>query len=55
MSDFIAFNVNAVSNFVYVLTSNLWFMLMILSVAGTILLLLKEEIDTAVHEEQNII
>nr|WP_303180712.1 hypothetical protein [Lachnoclostridium phocaeense] len=55
MSDFIAFNMNAVSNFLYVLTSNTWFFMLLLSVIGTITMLLKEEVDDAVREEQNII
>lgn len=53
--DFIAFNVNAVSNFLYLLQSNGFFILLLISVVGTIVLMLKEEVDTSVREEQNII
>lgn len=55
MSDILVFQYNAASSFAYMLTSNLWFFLLVVGVAGTIFLLLKEEIDTSVREEQNII
>lgn len=55
LNSFIAFHVNAVSNFIYMITSNLWFLLLLIGVTGTIILNLKEEIDVAVREEQNII
>jgi len=52
---YFGFQYNAASSFAYMLTSNLWFFLLVVGVAGTIFLLLKEEIDTSVREEQNII
>lgn len=55
MESFLAFNQNALSNFAYMLTSNFWFSFLLIGVIGTIILYLKEEVDTAVHEEQNII
>lgn len=55
MKSFIAFNINAVSNFLYILSSNLFFILLIIGVVGTIFLLLKDEIDESVREEQNIL
>lgn len=55
MDSFFAFNINAVNNFLYMISSNLWFFLIIFGAIGTIVLLLKEEVDTAVREEQNII
>lgn len=55
MSDILVFQYNAASSFAYMLTSNLWFFLLVVGLAGTIFLLLKEEIDTSVREEQNII
>lgn len=55
MKSFIAFNINAVSNFLYILSSNLFFILLIMGVVGTIVLLLKDEIDESVREEQNIL
>ena len=55
MSDIFVFQYNAASSFAYMLTSNLWFFLLVVGVAGTIFLYCKEEIDTSVREEQNII
>lgn len=55
LNSFFAFHVNAVSHFVYMISSNLWFLLLLVGVIGTIILLLKEEIDTSIREEQNII
>ena len=55
MSDFIVFNINAISNFMYFLFTNIWFLFLGIGTAGTIILRLKEEIDTSVREEQNII
>lgn len=55
LDSFIAFNINGISNFIYMITSNLWFLLLLVGVVGTIVLLLKEEVDTAIREEQNII
>ena len=50
LNSFLAFHVNAVSNFAYMVTSNLWFLLLIIGVVGTIALNLKEEIDVSVRE-----
>lgn len=55
LRSFIAFNINAANNFLYMLTSNFWFIFLLIGVIGTIILLMKEEIDTAVRDEQNII
>ena len=55
MKSFIAFNINAISNFLYILSSNIFFFMLIVSVVGTIILLLKDEIDDSVREEQNIL
>lgn len=52
---FLAFNQNAISNIVYIIQSNAWFVLILFGVTGTIALNLKAEIDLAVSEEQNII
>ena len=52
---FKAFNSNAINNFVYVLTSNAWFFLILVGVFGTIVLLLKEEVDVAIRDEQGIL
>lgn len=55
MSDFITFNVNALSYFAYLLITNIWYLFLVIGTIGTILLNLKEEIDISVREEQNII
>lgn len=55
LKSFFAFNINAISSFLYMLTSNFWFFLIIIGMLGTVILLLKEEVDTSVREEQNII
>lgn len=52
---FIAFNKNAASNFMYMITSNFWFLFLLVAVIGTIVLQLKDQIDNAVREEQNIL
>lgn len=55
MSDFFAFNINAISYFTYLLVSNIGFFLLAIGAVGTVFLRLKEEIDASVREEQNII
>jgi len=52
---FKAFNINAISNFLYILSTNYWFSLLLIGVVGTILLFLKEEIDTSTRGEQNVL
>ena len=52
---FLAFNINGINYFIYMLTSNFWLFLIVIGMAGTIALLLKEEVDTSIREEQNII
>lgn len=51
----IAFHVNGISNIAYLLTSNFWIFLLIFGLIGTVLLNLKEEVEMANREEQNII
>ena len=55
MSEFITFNINAFSNFLYILITNIWFLMLGAGAAGTILLRLKDRIDNSIREEQNII
>lgn len=55
LDSFLAFNYNAVSYFIYMLTSNFWMFLLLIGMIGTIILQLKEEVDTSIREEQNII
>lgn len=55
LDSFLAFNINGTNYFIYMLTSNFWLFLIVIGMAGTIALLLKEEVDTSIREEQNII
>lgn len=55
MESFKAFNINAVNHFIYMITANIWFCLIIIGVIGIIFLQLKDEMDSSVREEQNII
>ena len=53
--DFFVFNNNALSNFIYLLTSNALFIVLIIGFIGTVFLGLKELVDNAYEEEHEII
>ena len=55
LQSFYAFNVNGINNMLYLMSSNLWSILIAFSAAATILMKLKEESDYSVREEQNIL
>lgn len=55
MNDFLTMQANAVSNIAYIMSNNIGILLMVIGVAGCMVLLAKEEIDTSIREEQNII
>ena len=55
IESFWAFNYNALTNILYLFKSNLWIILLAVSMLASIILRLKEEVDTSVNEEQNII
>ena len=55
LNSFFAFNTNAISNIIYIIQSNIWFIPLIVGNIGVILLNVRAEIDMAVSEEQNII
>lgn len=55
LQSFSAFNVNGINNLVYIMSSNLWSILIALGAAFTVIMKLKEETDYAVREEQNIL
>lgn len=55
MSELFAFHMNAFSNLLYIFITNIWFILLGIGTAGTILLRLKDKIDTSIRDEQNII
>lgn len=52
---FEAFNKNAVYSLIYIMQHNAWFILIAIAALGSIVMMLKEELDYSVHEEQNII
>ena len=52
---FNAFNVNGLNNLVYIMSSNLWSILIALGAAVCVIMKLKEETEYAVREEQNIL
>ena len=52
--DFLAFNANAFRHLVYLFSSNLWMILLLAAMVGTVVLRLKETVDTSVRDEQNI-
>lgn len=54
-TSFEAFNKNALSSLQYVMSQNIWFVLIAVAAIVAIVLMLKEEIDYNVSEEQNII
>lgn len=53
--DFFVFNNNALSNFIYLVTSNALFIVLIIGFIGTVFLGLKELVDNAYEEEHEII
>lgn len=55
LRDLMTIQANAFSSLSYLFSTNLWFILMITGTIGCIILLLKEQIEDAVREEQNII
>lgn len=55
LQSFGAFNVNGFNNLIYIMSSNLWSILIALGAAFTVIMKLKEETDYAVREEQSIL
>lgn len=55
INSFFAFNVNAGSYLIYALKSNLWLILIGAAAAASIILSLREEIESTVTEEQRIL
>lgn len=52
---FVAFNVNGINSLLYMLSKNLWFVLIAISAVVTTVAFLKAEIEVTVHEEQQIL
>ena len=55
LKSFIAFHVNGVSNFLYLITNNIGMVIMFVAFLGMVLLYLLCEIENATSEEQVII
>ena len=52
MESFVAFNQNAASHLAYAISTNMWYLLLIVCCVTCIALYLKEEIAVTVREEQ---
>lgn len=55
INDFFAFNINGINNILYLLQTNLSFIIILIGVIGIAFLRLKYEVDMAVNEEENIL
>lgn len=55
MSDFIAFNQNALNNLIYLFTSNIWNLIFLVAMVGTVILRIRNVIDEHVEEHVGII
>ena len=55
LESFLAFNINAFNNLLYIIQSNLWIVLSIIGATAIIVMNVREEIEDYVTEEQNII
>lgn len=55
LDSFLAFNENALAYLAYVISSNLWYLLIIASAIACIVISLKEEVIVTVREEQQIL
>lgn len=54
IASFIAFNRNAVNNFIYTFSSNTWFLIIIACAVAFVVLNLRDALEDYVTEEQNI-
>ncbi|MFR1888480.1 MAG: hypothetical protein ACLSX0_01755 [Anaerostipes caccae] len=55
LDSFVAFHVNGMNNLIYIMTTNVWFLLSGVGVTAIMLMSLKKEIDDTTREKQNII
>lgn len=55
LQSFLAFNINAFNNLVYIMETNLWIILTMIGTIAIIIMNVKEEIEDYVTEEQNIV
>lgn len=54
IQSFIAFNRNAVNNFIYTFSSNTWFIIITICAVAFVALNLRDALEDYVTEEQNI-
>lgn len=55
LQSFLAFNINAFNNLIYIMETNLWIILTMIGTIAIIIMNVKEKIEDYVTEEQNII
>ena len=55
IQSFLAFNINAFNNSIYIVETNMWLILSVIGAVFVTFLNIKEEIENYVIEEQNII
>ena len=55
LDSFVAFHVHGMNNLIYIMTTNVWFLLSGVGVTAIMLMSLKKEIDDTTREKQNII
>lgn len=55
LQSFITFNVNAASHLAYVVSTNGWLLLIAAGAIASIVMYMKDEVETSVHEEQAIL
>lgn len=52
---FKAFNINGLNYLIFMIKSNIWVIIMMFAVIGTVIMELKAEVDKAVRDEHHII
>lgn len=55
MESFGAFNRNGLNSILYIMQTNMWFVLIAVAAVASVVLQLKDEITYSVHEEQQIL
>lgn len=55
LDSLIAFHINGMNNLIYIMTTNVWFLLSGVGVTAIMFMSLKKEIDDTTREKQNII
>lgn len=55
LQSFITFNINAASNLAYIVSTNGWLLLIAAGAIASVIMYMKDEVETSVHEEQAIL